>query len=313
MTISPIYTILIPVKRSGIPHGFPGQTFQVLPTELRGAMRLIPALCDFAFTDIGRYPRARRHYYRRSGGSEQHILILCESGSGSVKIEEREFTLEPDRFVIIPAGKPHEYWSSSSRPWTISWCHFQGLRGADFTCAAPVDQSPFAIDSDLITRVKSLFSMAFDIVERGYTLEHAAAASSLVPLNPLPPHLRQHPAYPLPKTAAQPSRRESHHVHGSQHPAQHLPKRNRIARRLKRIPAYPALLLSSRRRPHQLPYPRTHLPCLPLPRRSRTPHRRHRPHSRLRRPLLLLKSIQAHNRTIPPRLPSAQRITPNHP
>ena len=180
MTISPIYTILIPVKRSGIPHGFPGQTFQVLPTELRGAMRLIPALCDFAFTDIGRYPRARRHYYRRSGGSEQHILILCESGSGSVKIEEREFTLEPDRFVIIPAGKPHEYWSSSSSPWTISWCHFQGLRGADFTCAAPVDQSPFAIDSDLITRVKSLFSMAFDIVERGYTLEHAAAASSLV-------------------------------------------------------------------------------------------------------------------------------------
>ena len=172
--------MLLSVKHSGRPQGFPGQVLQVVPTGLREAVRLIPSLRDFTFTDIGRYPRARHHYYRRSGGSEQHILILCEEGRGEVMIDDRELMLEPDRFVIIPAGKPHEYRSSDENPWTISWCHFQGIRCGEFILEAPVEQAPLAIDGDLITRVRTLFEMAFDIVERGYTVEHAAAASSLV-------------------------------------------------------------------------------------------------------------------------------------
>ena len=190
------------MERGGKPHGFAGQVLQMIPSELKTLVRSTPALCDFVFTDIGRYPRAYRHYYRRPHGAEEQILIVCERGHGWVRIDERDLALGPDRFMIIPAGVAHEYWAAHDDPWTISWCHFKGVRCDVFSLLTPTDKAPFAIDADLIDRVRSLFTMAFDIVQRGYTLYHVVAASSLVHsilslliydnarLNPLQGHVR---------------------------------------------------------------------------------------------------------------------------
>ena len=168
------------MERGGKPHGFAGQVLQVVPPNLKAVVQSTPALCDFVFTDIGRYPRAYHHYYRRPYGAEEQILIVCESGRGSVRINEQDVAVGPDRFVIIPRGVAHEYWAANDDPWTISWCHFTGVRCDAFSLLTPTDKAPFAIDVDLIDRVRSLFTMAFDIVQRGYTLYHVAAASSLV-------------------------------------------------------------------------------------------------------------------------------------
>jgi AraC-like DNA-binding protein len=162
------------------PHGFSGEIYQIVPHRLRDDLRSRPLTHELAVTDIGRYPRAYRHFYRRRNGAEEHILIVCDAGAGFCTTPDGSLRLGPRQFVLIPAGTPHEYGADDEDPWTISWCHFIGIYGDLLAQRLPLTRAPFMIAPITESETIGLFELAFDVMRRGFSLEHLTVASALV-------------------------------------------------------------------------------------------------------------------------------------
>ena len=108
-------------------EGFDGQRAIVLPRKILAKYcSANPLIASAYITDIGYYPKAKYHYRERAHGSEQHILIYCQEGKGTVQIKKEEYQLNPGEFIIIPMGIPHNYAADEITPWTIYWVHFKG-------------------------------------------------------------------------------------------------------------------------------------------------------------------------------------------
>lgn len=162
------------------PHGFSGEIYQIVPPRVRGDLRSRPLTHELAVTDIGRYPRAYGHFYRRRNGAEEHILIVCDAGSGFCRTPEGSIPLGPRQFILIPAGTPHEYGADDEDPWTISWCHFTGIYGDILSQRLPLGRGPFSIAPIAESEARGLFELAFDVMKRGFSLEHLTVASALI-------------------------------------------------------------------------------------------------------------------------------------
>lgn len=87
-------------------------------------------ISNLYLTNIGLYPKALNHYRKRANGSEQHILIYCSDGKGSVTLENTTYHIEAGNYIIIPKKTAHVYQADLILPWTIYWFHFSGT-GAD--------------------------------------------------------------------------------------------------------------------------------------------------------------------------------------
>ena len=108
-------------------EGFDGQRAIVIPRKILAKYCSTNTLIAGAYiTDIGYYPKAKYHYRERAHGSEQHILIYCQEGKGTVQINEEEYQLNPGEFIVIPMGVSHNYAADETTPWTIFWIHFKG-------------------------------------------------------------------------------------------------------------------------------------------------------------------------------------------
>lgn len=108
-------------------EGFDGQRAIVLPRKiLTKFCSANPLIAGAYITDIGYYPRARYHYRERAHGSDQHILIYCQEGKGTVQIKKEVYELNPGEFIIVPMGVAHKYAADETTPWTIYWVHFKG-------------------------------------------------------------------------------------------------------------------------------------------------------------------------------------------
>lgn len=108
-------------------EGFSGQKAIVLPRKIladRCAKNEI--IGTLYITDIGYYPKARHHYRERNNGAEQHILIYCYKGCGTVVLNKKRYEVESGEFFIIPAKNPHVYMADEKTPWSIYWLHFKG-------------------------------------------------------------------------------------------------------------------------------------------------------------------------------------------
>jgi len=108
--------------------GFDGQKAVVIPRPIlvkRCARNAI--ISPLYITDIGFYPKARFHYRERLSGADQHILIYCIEGRGQLKIKQKNYTIEPSEFFVIPAHIAHTYIADKDDPWTIYWIHFKGV------------------------------------------------------------------------------------------------------------------------------------------------------------------------------------------
>jgi AraC family transcriptional regulator, arabinose operon regulatory protein len=147
---------------------------------MRGDLRSRPLTHEFAVTDIGRYPSAYRHFYRRPNGAEEHILLVCNAGSGFCRTPTKSFVLTPHQFAIIPAGGPHEYGADDHDPWTILWCHFTGNYGNILAQYLPLNRAPYGIAPVASTETNALFDLAFDVMKRGFSMEHLTVASALI-------------------------------------------------------------------------------------------------------------------------------------
>lgn len=107
--------------------GFEGQRAIVIPKSILYKFCSNNKLINKCFiTDIGYYPKARLHLIERPNGAEQHILIYCFDGEGTVKVNKSTYNLSAGDFLFIPKEQAHSYQTNQINPWTIYWCHFKG-------------------------------------------------------------------------------------------------------------------------------------------------------------------------------------------
>lgn len=108
-------------------EGFQGQKLIVIPKQVVYSKCVKNEMINTLYiTDIGFYPKARFHYMERKNGAEQYILIYCHEGKGEVTINKKEYKLEADDFIVIPAKTAHSYTADEKDPWSIYWIHFKG-------------------------------------------------------------------------------------------------------------------------------------------------------------------------------------------
>ena len=124
---------------------------------------------ELYISDIGFYPHAKNHFRRRENGINEHILIYCIAGSGSIQTKEKKHHLGSNSFFIIPGAKPHSYWASENNPWSIYWLHFGGKRSLEFEQyfrkIIPIDQS---LNSRINDRI-NLFNEILTALESGFS------------------------------------------------------------------------------------------------------------------------------------------------
>ncbi|WP_034040890.1 AraC family transcriptional regulator [Wocania ichthyoenteri] len=109
-----------------IKEGFIGQKMITIPPNIRKEIVANSLISDFYLTAIGYYPHAIHHDRKRKFGCKEYIWLYCTEGSGEVVINNKNFELIPNTYIIIPPGISHHYKSSEKQPWTIYWAHFFG-------------------------------------------------------------------------------------------------------------------------------------------------------------------------------------------
>jgi AraC family transcriptional regulator, arabinose operon regulatory protein len=75
--------------------------------------------------EYGYFPNAKYHYFKRESGADEHILILCSQGEGTVEVMKKTYKISPKMYVVIPKGVSHTYYANNQNPWSIYWFHFQ--------------------------------------------------------------------------------------------------------------------------------------------------------------------------------------------
>ncbi len=159
-------------------EGFQGQKAIVVPRKiLQNSCASDKLIHNLYITDIGYYPKAFYHYRSRPLGAEQHILIYCMEGRGTVTIKSKILQLQPGNFVLIPARDAHTYQADENNPWTIYWVHFTGSMAA--TIASFFIRKNGGNNSHIkySEPVISLFNEMYGLLERGYGHDHMIYAN----------------------------------------------------------------------------------------------------------------------------------------
>jgi len=158
-------------------EGFDGQEAIVLPHKVIAECGQHPLIRELFITDIGYYPRAAFHYRERKHGCEQHILIYCMEGKGTVVMEGVEYNIQASEFLILPAQLPHIYWADERNPWSIYWLHFKGNTG-DLLCdllykRLQEDLNYVRYNEDQL----KLFHSIYRHLQRGYSTDNLVFSS----------------------------------------------------------------------------------------------------------------------------------------
>lgn len=158
-------------------EGFPGEKAIVIPeTILQHQCSRQPVSSHLYVTDIGYYPKAQYHYRERLQGSDQHILLYCTEGNGTVTIRQTEYMLAAGECIIIPRHLPHTYAASDKQPWTIYWLHFKG-KAADDIVIQFVQRSYYKVSVNPRTKSLELFDEIYYQLARGYGSDTLAYAN----------------------------------------------------------------------------------------------------------------------------------------
>jgi AraC family transcriptional regulator, arabinose operon regulatory protein len=116
-----------------IREGFPDQRLRRMPQELCERSAKLPIVGDLYVTDLGHFPKSAHHHVSRPEGAAQHIVILCLSGQGWVRLgKNKRMSVPPQCVLSIPAGTPHAYGAQSEVPWRLVWVHFTGIRSLEY-------------------------------------------------------------------------------------------------------------------------------------------------------------------------------------
>lgn len=159
-------------------EGFQGQKAVIIPRKiLTGQCEKNDIIEKLYITDIGYYPKAKFHYRERPHGADQHILIYCHEGTGSLKIRKHQFVIEPGNFFIVPMRIAHVYAADEKNPWTIYWIHFKGSISNSIASLLEKNiqsNKGFLKNSEYCI---NLFNEMYNHLERGYGIDNLIYAN----------------------------------------------------------------------------------------------------------------------------------------
>jgi AraC-like DNA-binding protein len=160
-----------------IADGFPGQRMVVLPRAVVSAALGKPVTAELLPTDVGHFPRARRHAVERPIPIATAVLIYCVRGSGWARVGRRNAVVSPGELLLVPPGQPHAYGADRQRPWTIYWIHLAGRSVAPLLGRLREESEQLVIAADQPERIVPLFERIIDHLDRGYATDTLLAAS----------------------------------------------------------------------------------------------------------------------------------------
>ncbi|ANA78543.1 AraC family transcriptional regulator [Paenibacillus glucanolyticus] len=162
------------------PDGFQSQKIIVLPDRIMQEAARHPLVQPLHVTDIGYFPRALHHYRERPEGSGAYIVMYCVEGEGWCRMNGHKVVrLLKGQVVVIPPGTPHAYASSEQHPWSIYWWHMKGQSAGDYYEGFSDAAEPAVIPVDQSRRMVELFQESYDLLQKGYTLNHIIHVSQL--------------------------------------------------------------------------------------------------------------------------------------
>ncbi|MCB0172970.1 MAG: AraC family transcriptional regulator [Anaerolineae bacterium] len=150
-------------------EGFKNQIQYVIPQAVLGRVKNHPLLQSLMVTDIGWYPQARYHYRERDEGAAEHILIMCEAGSGWCNIDGQYHRVEASQALLIPKGHAHSYGAQEKTPWTIHWVHFTGSTGDYLIHLLPSTTQILPVDPAAADGAAHLFQACYHTLEDGFS------------------------------------------------------------------------------------------------------------------------------------------------
>lgn len=156
-------------------EGFQGQKAIILPRSVLAAViKNNDIISPLYITDIGYYPKAKHHFRERKHGADQHILIYCIKGRGSVRIRDAEYSIEAGEFIMIPEKTPHVYEADDTDPWTIHWIHFKGSVSKSIISNYEKQTGTYKGAIRASEKIVSLFDEMYHQLERGYSIDNLA-------------------------------------------------------------------------------------------------------------------------------------------
>ncbi|ANS74334.1 AraC family transcriptional regulator [Paenibacillus yonginensis] len=160
--------------------GFTSQKLIVLPDDILNKISKHPLVAPLYVTDTGYFPEAKYHYRERPDGIGAYILIYCAGGEGWIQLQEgRKQWLRKGFAAVIPAGAGHRYASSEDHPWSIYWWHMKGEQAAVFFEDFDKQPEPLLLGAQQNANVVRLFEEGYEILQKGYSLNHMIYVSQL--------------------------------------------------------------------------------------------------------------------------------------
>ncbi|HZG83688.1 AraC family transcriptional regulator [Paenibacillus sp.] len=158
----------------GIPEGFAQQRLYLLPDYTAEALSRHPLTRGAYVSDIGVFPKARRHYRERREGSDAHIVIYCADGRGWVRSGGGpHMAVGPRQLVVLPPAAPHAYGADADDPWSIYWFHLKGDEAgallAEFRLLDRTVQLPAADADRFLERFQDIYET---LTEKSYSMAH---------------------------------------------------------------------------------------------------------------------------------------------
>ncbi len=152
--------------------GFPGEKFICLPLPTLDLLKDNPLIGDLYIHNLGYFSKAQHHYINRPKGCEEYLIIYCTEGCGKVNLNDKQYTLSANQFIILPPNIKHQYEADNENPWTIYWVHFLGSKAMFF---AENFDSPHQILPSQNSRIEDrlkLFDEIYQTLNNGFEIEN---------------------------------------------------------------------------------------------------------------------------------------------
>lgn len=149
-----------------IEEGFRGQRLVMVPRPMVTASLHQPVTRRLLVTDAGHYPHARGHGMRRPRGAPEHIVIVCGSGAGWVRIDGQTHRVPAGALLVIPQASPHAYGADPEDPWTIWWAHVAGTDALELVAATGATLQRPVLELGAVERIVALLDEIVTALER---------------------------------------------------------------------------------------------------------------------------------------------------
>lgn len=162
--------------------GFQGEKLISIPNKvLKIVKSRVPVLFNIYITHIGYFPKASFHFRERRKGCEDNIFIYCLHGKGYFIVDDVQYAVKPNQFIMIPATDKYiRYWADKEDPWTIYWIHFTGPKINEFNSSISSKFTSGPVNTPFNESAIAIWHNIYQTLEMGYSYENLINANFLL-------------------------------------------------------------------------------------------------------------------------------------